>query len=77
MDNEKYIANIEPFNDLYFMNCFFSSLFPVVLSYKKDILPLLINSVMVYSLNSKIDPLYLCLGDEQVEGILETLLKQL
>lgn len=48
MYSEKLLNNIEPFNDMFYKNCFFSSLFPVVYHFGKSILPLLFNDVIVY-----------------------------
>lgn len=44
----KVIENIVPFNELFYKNCFYNSLFPVVNHFNNSILPLCINEVIVY-----------------------------
>ena len=45
----KILDNIEPFNDIYYKDCFYSALFPVVKHFNKDITPFLVNDVDVYT----------------------------
>lgn len=40
---------IEPFNKLFYKECFYNSLFPVVGYYRKSILPILMNDTIAYS----------------------------
>lgn len=42
---------IQPFNDFYYKNCFYNSLFPIVRYYGKSILPFLSNDIIVYNKN--------------------------
>jgi hypothetical protein len=49
LNNIRLLENIEPFNDLFFINCYYNSLFPILLYYKKSILPILINYVFSYN----------------------------
>lgn len=42
------LSNIEPFNDLYYRNCFYNSLFPVVAHFGGSILPYLFNDLILY-----------------------------
>ncbi|GGG02026.1 beta-ketoacyl synthase N-terminal-like domain-containing protein [Paenibacillus aceti] len=42
------LPNIEPFNDLYYRNCFYNSFFPVVKHFGGSILPYLINDLLLY-----------------------------
>ncbi len=48
----KKIDNIQPFNELFFINCFYNSLFSIINYYQKSIIPFLSNSILVYSYNS-------------------------
>lgn len=43
MKNRKVIENIQPFNDVY-ISCYYSSLFPVINKFGKNILPFLLNN---------------------------------
>lgn len=45
------ISKIEPYNDLYFKNCIYNSLFSVINYYNKSIMPFLINSIPIYYYN--------------------------
>ncbi|WP_422657544.1 beta-ketoacyl synthase N-terminal-like domain-containing protein [Paenibacillus sp. EC2-1] len=45
------LANIEPFNDLYYRNCFYNSFFPVVKYFGGSILPYLINDLLLFNRN--------------------------
>ncbi|MBH5320334.1 hypothetical protein I6N90_21310 [Paenibacillus sp. GSMTC-2017] len=42
------LPDIEPFNDLYYRNCFYNSFFPVVNHFGGSILPFLINDLIVF-----------------------------
>lgn len=42
------LPNIEPFNDLYYRNCFYNSFFPVVKHFGGSILPYLVNDLLLY-----------------------------
>ncbi len=43
------IHGIEPFNDIFYLNCFFNSLFPVLKYYKCDIGVVMANTMITYS----------------------------
>ncbi len=43
------IANMEPFNEVFFKNCFYNSLFPIVRHYGASILPILLNDSFLIS----------------------------
>lgn len=45
---QRYIEGVEPFNDIFYINCFFSALFPVINHYRGSILPILANYTMLY-----------------------------
>lgn len=47
----KTLEPIEPFNDLYYRNCFYNSLFPVVHYFGKNIKPFLANDAGIYIYN--------------------------
>ncbi|MWC28629.1 SDR family NAD(P)-dependent oxidoreductase [Paenibacillus sp. MMS18-CY102] len=42
------LPGIEPFNDIFYRNCFFNSLFPAVRSFGRSISPFLANDLVVY-----------------------------
>lgn len=42
------IDDIEPFNEIFYKNCFYNSFFPVVRHFQKNIITLLVNDVIVY-----------------------------
>ncbi|MCD1260592.1 hypothetical protein B5M42_017455 [Paenibacillus athensensis] len=43
------LDGIEPFNDVFYRNCFYNSMFPIALSYGESILPFLVNDRIVYT----------------------------
>lgn len=45
------IPNMEPFNDVFFKNCFYNSLFPVVRHYGGSELPIVLNELAVFTKN--------------------------
>lgn len=51
-ENEKILDNIQPFNDIYFKDCFYNAFFPVVKHFKKDLASFLINEVAMYNYDS-------------------------
>ncbi|MCR3761929.1 non-ribosomal peptide synthetase, partial [Clostridium felsineum] len=51
--NDNCIDNIEPFNDIFYKNCYYNALFPVIKHYNKNILLFLINDVLVYDYNAE------------------------
>lgn len=53
MGNSRIISNIEPFNDIWYKNCFYSALFPVIQSFNKSITPILLNEIYYYSYRPK------------------------
>ncbi|MFB6366783.1 amino acid adenylation domain-containing protein, partial [Paenibacillus elgii] len=42
------LTNVEPFNDIFYKNCFYNSAFPVMRYFEKDAVDLLINELSVY-----------------------------
>lgn len=42
------LPNIEPFNDLYYRNCFYNSLFPAIRHFGRSIQPFMLNDLIVY-----------------------------
>lgn len=52
MDGVYILKNIEPFNEMFYRNCFNSSLFHMIKHYNKKILPILVNDVAIYSTNN-------------------------
>lgn len=49
----KIIENINPYNDIFYNNCFFSSFFPVVEHFGRNILHFLVNDIVIYSHSTK------------------------
>lgn len=47
----KEIENINPFNDIYYKNCFYNSFFPIVYHFSKSIYNILANDVIRYENN--------------------------
>ena len=48
MDDIKNINSIESYNELFFMHCFYNSLFSVLNYHGKSIIPVLVNSIPLY-----------------------------
>ena len=46
--SEKIISNIKPFNDVYYIDCFFNSVFPILEHFGRSIYPVLANDVFVF-----------------------------
>ncbi|HEX3043686.1 MAG TPA: amino acid adenylation domain-containing protein, partial [Bacillota bacterium] len=44
----KLLTEFEPFNDVFYQNCTFNALFPVIQHFHKDITPVLVNDIIVY-----------------------------
>ena len=73
---EKILHEIEPFNDIFYQSCFFNALFPIIKHFNKDIMPVLINDVIVYDYNKELGPVSLGIKYLQVrpaEEMLESL----
>lgn len=47
--DEKIINNIEPFNDIWYGECFFSSLFPIINHFNGSITSIITNDIFAYS----------------------------
>lgn len=47
------LEKVEPFNEVFYKNCFYNSLFPVIYHLGKDIDPLLENDILVYGNRDK------------------------
>lgn len=45
------IENIKPFGDLFYKNCFYNSLFPVLYHFKRDIMQVLLYDSIIYNFN--------------------------
>ncbi|MGX7632183.1 amino acid adenylation domain-containing protein [Bacillus thuringiensis] len=45
------LEGIEPFNDIFYKNCFYNSAFPVIRCFQRDILSFLVNDIITYSYN--------------------------
>ncbi|GFN33012.1 SDR family NAD(P)-dependent oxidoreductase [Paenibacillus xylaniclasticus] len=46
------LPNIEPFNDIFYRNCFYNSMFPVIRSFGRSIAPFLANDLILYEENN-------------------------
>ncbi|MDR0268475.1 hypothetical protein [Paenibacillus sp.] len=49
MNNKNRIDGIVPFNEIYYKDCFYNSLFPIVLYFQKNILHFLVNDIFHYA----------------------------
>jgi hypothetical protein len=45
---EIVLQGIEPFNEIFYKNCFYNSAFPIIKHYGRSIIPLLSNDILVY-----------------------------
>lgn len=43
------LSSIKPFNDIYYKNCFYNSLFPVLQFFHLSVLPVIVNDVICYN----------------------------
>lgn len=50
---KKILIGIEPFNDIYYYNCFYNSFFSVLKFYNKSLIPYLTRSTIYYTANPK------------------------
>lgn len=46
--NTKILDNFEPYNDIWYKNCFYHALFPIVTHFNRNISPFLINDIFIY-----------------------------
>ncbi len=53
MENKIFLENMEPFNDMYFTSCSYSSCLSLVKYYKKDALAILANPIFNYEFNEE------------------------
>lgn len=51
MVEAKEIQNIEPYNELFFISCYYNSMFSVLKYYNKSIMPFLVNCISKYIYN--------------------------
>ncbi|SDT35433.1 hypothetical protein SAMN05444162_3943 [Paenibacillaceae bacterium GAS479] len=51
--NKRIINEVYPYNDIIFKSCFYSSLFPVLRFFKKEISAFLFNELFIYQLDDK------------------------
>ena len=49
----KIIPGVKPWNEAYFINCYYSALFPMIQHYKKSIDPIILNNYFLYKLKKK------------------------
>lgn len=47
-ENDQIIDNIEPYNDVFYKDCFYNSAFPIVKHFNKDILIYLVNDIIAF-----------------------------
>ncbi|RCX09096.1 phosphopantetheine binding protein, partial [Anaerobacterium chartisolvens] len=48
-ENTKIIKGIEPFNEIFYKNCFYNSAFPVAIHFGIGVMPFLANDILVYN----------------------------
>ncbi|MHB1485867.1 MAG: cysteine peptidase family C39 domain-containing protein [Saccharofermentanales bacterium] len=53
---QKTLNNFTTWNDLYFKNCYYSALFPIILHFNKSITPIILNDIYIYELDSEVTP---------------------
>lgn len=72
----KILNGIQPFNDIFYKNCFYNAAFPVLKYYNKSVLLFLVNDVILYTKNKQgyinteyvsIDPVEKLLNDEKLK----------
>lgn len=79
IDYQKSITNekeLKPFNDIFYKSCLYSSLFPIVSYYKRNINSFLVNDIFQYKMESHNDKYYIssdCIEDEKFENIIKNL----
>lgn len=72
--NIKILNGIEPFNDIFYKNCFYNAAFPVLRYYNKSVLLFLINDIIIYTKNEQNDGEYInteYVSIKPIEKILE------
>lgn|GEM_PF-3188897 len=73
-DVESQSVQLKPFNDLFYKNCFYNSLFPIINYFNRNINSFLCNDIFIYSMELDEENTYLnsyYIEDIKVEEILE------
>lgn len=74
--NFEILDNFEPYNDIWYKNCFFHAFFSVVRHFNRDILPFIINDIFIYKYNDvKVDVKFgmEIVSKNSIESILENM----
>lgn len=60
-ESKKILNNIEPFNDIFYKNCFYNSFFPVVKHFNGNVMSYIVNDIIVYNYgkNNKLNVEYI------------------
>ncbi len=72
--NIKLLNEIEPFNDIFYKNCFYNAAFPVLRFYNRSVLLFLVNDIIIYTRNEQNNGEYInteYVSNKPVEKILE------
>jgi len=48
----KILDNFEPYNDIWYKNCFYHALFPIIKHFNRDIFPFIVNDIFIYKYNN-------------------------
>lgn len=68
MNEIEILTGIEPYNDLFYVSCYYNSLIPIIKFYKKDINFIFCNDVNIYCRNSESDIIIL---DTEIRSVVE------
>ncbi|MEK4007732.1 hypothetical protein [Paenibacillus sp. FSL H3-0333] len=72
-NGDQTISGIKPFNEFYFLNCFYSALFPVMIARGSNVINLLVNSPLIYSWEGCTEHRFLsadCCHVQELEAVL-------
>lgn len=70
------MAGIKPFNEIYFLNCFYSALFPVMIAHGSSVINFLVNSPLIYSWERSGENTFLSVDCSHVQDIETVLLNE-
>lgn len=72
-NGDQTISGIKPFNEFYFLNCFYSALFPVMIARGSNVINFLVNSPLIYSWEGCTEQRFLsadCCHVQELEAVL-------
>ncbi|SCY95858.1 phosphopantetheine-binding protein, partial [Alkaliphilus peptidifermentans] len=68
--NSNLLGQMEPFNDIFYKNCFYNSLFPVLKYFNLSIMPVLINDIIVYDFHREKRDVISYLPTQSIEEVI-------